>query len=159
MDITIKHKAGKKNTNADVLSRAPKSQVTVEEQPLPQPTLPNAEEISKLQREDSDYAQLIAYLENGTLPQDAHGCRKLVLESRQFHLVGGVLYHENSTEKKVYNKLRRHVWWRGMRNDVHIFCRACSECSSWKTFRPPLYNPFLWVVLSIVLLSTFCSYP
>lgn len=56
MDLTIKHKAGKKNTNADVLSRVPESQVsqvTVEElpasQPPPQPTLPNSEEISKLQ--------------------------------------------------------------------------------------------------------------
>ena len=192
MDLTIKHKAGKKNTNADVLSRVPKSQTSqvivgeqsvssstpqLASQPTPQPTvqsiLPDSEEISKLQREDDDCAQLNVYLEGGVLPQDEHVCRKLILESRHFHLVGGVLYREDPTttgrncvvvpealgqtlleeahggqfaahlsEKKVYNRLRRHVWWRGMKNDIHTFCRARLECSSWKggrrTFRPPL---------------------
>ena len=46
------------------------------------------------------------------------------------------------SEKKVYDRLRRHVWWKGMRNDVHKFCRGCLECASWKggrrTCRPPL---------------------
>ena len=28
-------------------------------------------------------------------------------------------------EKKVFDRLRRYVWWPGMRNDVHTFCRSC----------------------------------
>ena len=43
---------------------------------------------------------------------------------------------------KVFNRLRHHVWWKGMRNDVHQFCKACLICSSrkggQKTFHPPL---------------------
>ncbi len=43
---------------------------------------------------------------------------------------------------KVFSRLRHQVWWKGMRNDVHQFCKACLVCSSRKggrrTFRPPL---------------------
>ncbi len=46
------------------------------------------------------------------------------------------------SDKKVYDCLRRHVWWRGMKNDVTASCRACRVCASRKggrkTFRPPL---------------------
>ena len=38
-------------------------------------------------------------------------------------------------EKKVFNCLRCYVWWPGMRNDVHTFCRLCLVCSSRKGTR------------------------
>ncbi len=42
-------------------------------------------------------------------------------------------------ERKVYDRLRRSVWWRGMKG---TFCRSCLVCASRKggrrTFRPPL---------------------
>ena len=45
-------------------------------------------------------------------------------------------------EKKVYDRLRRAVWWKGMRADVRRFCRGCLVCASCKgarrTFKPPL---------------------
>ena len=178
MDITIKHKAGKRNTNADVLSRSPPvesrtSIINVSEHSSHPPTLPDLEEVRRLQREDSHCSELTAYLTNRVLPDDELTHRRIVLESKQFQVVDGVLYHENPafpdrscvvvpeplrhtllkeshcgrfaghlSEKKVYDRLRRHVWWRGMRNDVHKFCRACLECASWKggrrTCRPPL---------------------
>ena len=53
MDITIKHKAGKKKTNADVLSRSPPTesrtgQVNASEQQSYQPTLPDLDEVRRL---------------------------------------------------------------------------------------------------------------
>ncbi len=44
--------------------------------------------------------------------------------------------------KKVYDRLRRHYWWKGMRADVYHFCRKCLVCASRKgpgrAVRPPL---------------------
>lgn len=44
--------------------------------------------------------------------------------------------------KKVYDRLRRHYWWKGMRTDVYHFCRKCLVCASRKgpgrPIRPPL---------------------
>ena len=53
MDITIKHKAGKKKTNADVLSRSPPTesrtgQVNASEQQSYQPTLLDLDEVRRL---------------------------------------------------------------------------------------------------------------
>ncbi len=65
------------------------------------------------------------------------------------------------SDKKVYDRLRRHVWWRGMKNDVTAFCRACLVCASRKggrkTFRPPLTpipvgRPFHRVAVDILQL-------
>ena len=48
------------------------------------------------------------------------------------------------SERKIYERLRRQYWWRGMRADVRRFCRACINCASRKgpgrAVRPPL-NP------------------
>ena len=30
-------------------------------------------------------------------------------------------------QKKVYDHLRRYVWWRGMRSDVHDYCVHIEE--------------------------------
>ena len=44
--------------------------------------------------------------------------------------------------KKVYDRLRKCYWWKGMRADIHRFCRSCLVCASRKgpgrPFRPPL---------------------
>ncbi len=44
--------------------------------------------------------------------------------------------------KKVDDCLRRYYWWKGMRADVHHFCRSCLVCVSRKgpgrSFWPPL---------------------
>ena len=63
--------------------------------------------------------------------------------------------------KKVYDRLRRHIWWKGMKNDVSTFCKACLVCASRKggrkTFRPPLApipvgGPFHRVAVDILQL-------
>ena len=113
----------------------------------------------RLQREDSN---LVAYLQDGRLPDDEHAKRKVVLESQQFDVVDGVLYQENPnssgrscfvvpeglhlailteshkgrfdghlSEKKVYDRLRCHVWWQGMKSYVHKFCQSCLHSHSY----------------------------
>ena len=198
MDITIKHRAGKKNVNADVLSRAPPldsctAQVDVDTgHSIDQLTLPPMDEVRRLQEENSSYAEMIAYLTRGDLPDDELASRKVVLESKQFQVIDGVLYHDKPvfpnklcvvvpeclretllkeshcgrfaghlSEKKVFDRLRRYVWWKGMRNDANKFCKSCLECASWKggrkTCHPPLQpipvgGPFHRVAVDILQL-------
>ena len=33
-------------------------------------------------------------------------------------------------EKKVYDRLCRSVWWRGLKADVRRHCRGCQVCAS-----------------------------
>ena len=47
------------------------------------PTLPDLEEVHMSQLEDADIAPLVAYLQNGTLPDEEKLVRR-VLESRDF---------------------------------------------------------------------------
>ena len=135
--------------------------------------LPDLKEVNESQLEDADMAAMIAYLQDGTLPDEEKSSRRIILEGKQFDVVDGILYHENPTlpgrwcivapkkfrstlleeahrgrfaghlaGKKVYDRQRRHVWWRGMKNDAHAFCKACLVCASQKgsrkTFKPPL---------------------
>ena len=205
MDITIKHKSGKNNVNADALSRCPAdaasndeisrkdSQVcAVEGNKESEESVIDLEEVIKCQMEDSDMSAMITYLQDGTLPEDQNKSRRIVLESKQFEVVEGVLYHENSAfpgrwclvvpekfrvtlleeahrghfaghlaGKKTYDRLRRDYWWRGMKNEVISFCKACLVCASrkggCKTFRPPLVpipvgGPFHRVAVDILQL-------
>ena len=70
-------------------------------------------------------------------------------EAHEGHFAGHL------SERKIYDRLRRYVWWRGLRNDVISFCKSClvgatrkggrklgkvavNLESGRKTFRPPL---------------------
>ena len=191
MDLTIKHKPGRKHTNADALSR-------IEEEDTPNgsdekelltensidkdelltessigavesvaqdysPVIPDAEEVGRLQAEDSDFVTMRNYLQHGELPLDEKSSQKIVLESKYFTVVNGVLYREDRdrpciavplslrqqlmeeahkgrfaghlADKKVHDRLRRTLWWPSMRNDVNKFCHSCLECSTRKTGR------------------------
>ena len=104
MDITIKHKSGKCNSNADALSRYPsdfpvpsnedqntESCVTVVQQCAEADFPPDLAKVSSYQQEDPEMASMFAYLVNGILPEGDKVSRRLVLESKH-----GVLYRENS---------------------------------------------------------------
>ena len=47
-----------------------------------------------------------------------------------------------SLERKVYDKIRHHCWWYGLRSNIQKFCRSCLNCASRKEpggpVRPPL---------------------
>ena len=201
MDLSIKHRSGKKNANADALSRnlADAAVGAVEggadeegsrsledcsydviphldgetdgddSDVLPRPEAVRLAEIKLLQREDSSLAVMCSYLEQGLLPEDEKDAKRLVLESRNYDVIHGVLYYEPPTIsgrlcvvvpekwkqsllceahatslaghfafKKVYDRIRRYYWWKGMRADVHHFCRACLVCASRKGTGKPV---------------------
>ena len=195
MDLTIKHKPGKKNTNADALSRCPADEGVVSALrsiSAENPGIRDMEQLNEYQLKDSHAAAMMAYLRDGTLPDDDKLARRVVLESKQFGIVEDVLYHESPvfpdrwctvvpqelrpalleeahqgrfaghlSGKKVYDRLRRNVWWHGMKSDVHRHCKACLVCASRKgsrkTFRPllhpiPVGGPFHRVAVDILQL-------
>ena len=206
MDLTIKHKAGKRNGNADALSRCPptltQSELNSEQsfvcavdsvgEDHPQPNIPDLESLSALQKLDEELAVMLAYLTDGKLPEDDKIAQRIVLESKQFFLMEGVLHREEPqfpgrhcvvipaslradlltqahqgrfaghlAEKKVYDRLRRYVWWRGMRGDIHDHCRSCLVCVSRKgghrSLKPPLQpipvgGPFHRVAVDVLQL-------
>ena len=106
MDITIKHKSGKCNFNADALSWCPsdspvpsnkdqntKSCVAVVQQCAEADFPPDLAKVSSYQQKDPEMASLLV---NGILPEDDKVSCRLVLESKQFEVTDGVLYNENS---------------------------------------------------------------
>ena len=62
------------------------------------------------------------------------------------------------SDRKVYDRLRRHVRWKGMRSDMVAFCRACLVCASRKGGLKPPLTPipvgrlFHWVAVDILQL-------
>ena len=53
-------------------------------------------DLAKRQSQDTDMAGMIAYLKDGTLPDDERSSHRVVLESKHFELVDEVLYHKNA---------------------------------------------------------------
>lgn len=82
--------------------------------------------------------------------------RECILDEAQSSCFGG-----HFAERKVHDRLRRFVWWKGMRGDVKRFCRGCLTCSTrkgrQKTFWPQLQpihagGPFHCVAVDILQL-------
>lgn len=51
------------------------------------------------------------------------------------------LWSGHLAEKKVYDRLRRYYWWKGIRSDVRRFCRGCLACVTKKGGRSPPRPP------------------
>ena len=86
MDLTLKHKPGRKNSNADALSRSPAiHQVScenlhpTEEIPL---TIPDGRTIRDMQMSDAELCAWMSYLQDGVLPEDNSAAQKIVLECK-----------------------------------------------------------------------------
>lgn len=99
-DLTIRHRSGKSNANADALSRNP---ITPSEevadvlavQSLDSATQTQQGELADEQAKDLALVPVIIYLRDDVLPDDQKLARKLVLEGPQYDLINGVLHHEN----------------------------------------------------------------
>ena len=96
LDLTILHRSGKRNANADALSRFPLPD-TVDDNPtcgLVAAMTPGSErdDLPALQRADEGLATVIKYLETGVLPEDQKVGRQIALTSSLYTLQDGVLY-------------------------------------------------------------------
>ena len=102
LDLTIQHRSGKSNANADALptSSTGSPDDTVIEGVLAsisqdEKTMESSGEeqtLASLQRADSELKPLVEYLETGTLPAEDKEARKIVLGSTQYTLQDGILY-------------------------------------------------------------------
>ena len=114
MDLLIKHRSGKSNAGADALSRYPggvadTNAVVADSADIPEVdmtgdselfelsdvTKQKLKDLSNLQRSCAQLKHMYSYLSEGTLPEEEKLARKIVLESRHFDLLDGVLHHEN----------------------------------------------------------------
>ena len=137
-----------------------------------EPTPGKLRAIRDFQLQDSKLTVMYRYLESGQLPGGEQDSKRVVLESRHYDIIDGVLYYEPPTVPgqlcivvpeslkrsilqeahctnlaghfafwKVYDRICRHYLWKGLRSDVHKFCRSCLVCSSRRGPGRPLYPP------------------
>ena len=118
------------------------------------------EELRKLQSQDESLVCYVKYLECNSLPSDDQAARRVVLESKNFELIDGLLHREDPAcpgrwclvvpkelrpqlleeahaglfaghfSEKKIYKIRRLYWWPGLRKDVRKFCQSCLNCVS-----------------------------
>ena len=167
LDLAIAYRSGRKNEKADALSRYPVPQESIEEEipPVIAATTPSGNEgrhqdcLEERQRSDPELAEIIRFLEEGTLPDDDKSARLLVLNKPQYTMVEEVLYHVapdktlrivppvqdrqklfrevhdgvfggHLRDAKVHGTLSKHYWWPSMRTDVSAWCRSCLPCAT-----------------------------
>ena len=53
----------------------------------------SAKSIQQLQRKDDEYGKIISYLDNGELPKQQKKARKVLLQSPEYALIDGLLFH------------------------------------------------------------------
>ena len=97
--LTLSHRAGKHNANADALSRSPLPHSCEADTSSPDAMIAAlvAEEVEEnlasLQQKDPELAIIMGYLETGALPEDECVSKRLSLTESQYLLQDGVLYH------------------------------------------------------------------
>jgi hypothetical protein len=101
LDLTIVHRSGKRNTNADALSRFPLPDATDDD--LTRGVVAviasgdtDEDDLPTLQRADEKLAAIIEYLETGRLPENEKVARQIALTSSLYTLQECVLYRVES---------------------------------------------------------------
>ena len=121
MDLEIVHRSGKKNANADALSRSPLSSATdrsptcgivavISAGPSREGSL---NKLAQAQQADGELARITEYLEHGVLPEDERTARRIVLSSPLFTVQDHVLYklEKDATLRVVVpTSLRRELF-------------------------------------------------
>ena len=96
LDITIHHRAGSSNGNADALSRAaldPDESVTQSGPDGVVANLGQEVDLAMLQRQDEELMVMIDFLETGLLPSEEKLAKKTAMVAPQYTMEDGVLYH------------------------------------------------------------------
>ena len=104
LDLSIQHRSGKSNANADALSRCPLPSASDENQTSELVAATRAEEKGSnpedlencnhpdLQRAEEKLAPLMRYLKEGVLPEERQSARRLAMTSSQYVVEDGILY-------------------------------------------------------------------
>ena len=97
LDLTILHRSGKANANADALSRCPQPTLDATELALPNQVVGNlsaeeTEDLPAMQRSDPELRCVITYLETGVLPEEEKLARRVALTRSQYVIEDNVLY-------------------------------------------------------------------
>ena len=98
LELDIRYRPGKSNTNADALSRAP----IQSSDPIVATVVSNSEgdkTLGSQQRSDEKLRPLIEYLAYQSLPGDEKVAREIVLASPQYALIDGVLYYSDKFDR------------------------------------------------------------
>ena len=124
LDLSIEHRSGHSNANADALSKCPlpsneDSNETREVVAVLQETTENSTDLENgnlpdLQRSDNRLAQIIRYLEDGVLPADNRVACQIALTSSRYSITDRVLnrVEEDSTLRVIPPaSCRGSSWW------------------------------------------------
>ena len=68
----------------------------------------SVESLSNLQRKDSEYGKFVSYLDKGELPKSQKEARKLLLQSPDFMLINGLLFHSRIAKSKRAKNLKNY---------------------------------------------------
>ncbi|CAC5361631.1 unnamed protein product [Mytilus coruscus] len=68
----------------------------------------SVESLSNLQRKDSDYGKFVSYFDKGELPKSQKEARKLLLQSPDFMLINGLLFHSRIAKSKRAKNLKNY---------------------------------------------------
>lgn len=96
LDIKIRHRSGRSNSNKDALSRAPidpKEGMPQDEIEGVVASVCREEDLSVLQQQDTGLAAMTEYLETGLLPTDEELARQTALTASQYVVEDRILYH------------------------------------------------------------------
>ena len=102
-DLTVKHRSGKSNSNADALSRNPVPPSNLElsiraVQALDDIAELRHVELAEAQAKDPEIAAVIRYVRDGVIPENQILARRLTLEGPQYDMLDSVLHHENPNQ-------------------------------------------------------------
>ena len=118
--MTIQHRSGKSNNNADALSRFPlptSADINLTGELIAAVTASDKEdgsgadgtELAALQRADKELAPILEYLDTGILPVEVKLARKIALTGSQYMVQGEVLYRveDDGTLRVIAPELSR----------------------------------------------------
>ena len=165
-DFTIIHRSGKKNANADTLSRVlydePQNELIGN---IIEIELPSSQELREMQNMDPDLNLIIRYISK-QIPKNSQV--KELLNTKGSYIISedtGLLqhkisfhpprvvlpprmkvrimklFHENSIsghlgQKKTVHRIQERFFWNDMRSDVREFVRSCPKCQVRKPKSP-----------------------